>query len=84
MALTKGVHVVIDQARLPLKQAVYFDTEDGRMMFAIPRAGKTYVGTSDTFYEGDPEKPMAEKPFSMADRITSSGVFLPSQKVVCV
>lgn len=61
MALTKGVHVVIDQARLPLKQAVYFDTEDGRMMFAIPRAGKTYVGTSDTFYEGDPEKPMAEE-----------------------
>ena len=61
MALTKGVHVVIDQGRLPLKQAVYFDTEDGRMMFAIPRAGKTYVGTSDTFYEGDPEVPIAEE-----------------------
>ncbi|WP_416149093.1 glycerol-3-phosphate dehydrogenase/oxidase [Salipaludibacillus sp. HK11] len=49
--LTKGVHIVIDQSRFPLKQAVYFDTEDdGRMMFAIPREGKAYVGTTDTHY----------------------------------
>ncbi|WP_227939630.1 glycerol-3-phosphate dehydrogenase/oxidase [Alkalihalobacillus deserti] len=52
--LTKGVHLVIDQSRFPLKQAVYFDTEkDGRMIFAIPRDGKTYVGTTDTFYNED-------------------------------
>lgn len=24
------------------------------MVFAIPRDGKTYVGTTDTFYEDDP------------------------------
>ncbi|WP_017728726.1 glycerol-3-phosphate dehydrogenase/oxidase [Halalkalibacterium ligniniphilum] len=54
LKLSKGVHLVIDQDRFPLKQAVYFDTEhDGRMIFAIPREGKTYVGTTDTFYEGD-------------------------------
>ncbi|MDT8862373.1 glycerol-3-phosphate dehydrogenase/oxidase [Alkalihalobacillus sp. MEB130] len=52
--LTKGVHLVIDQSRFPLKQAVYFDTEkDGRMVFAIPRDGKTYVGTTDTVYNED-------------------------------
>lgn len=53
--LTKGVHLVIDQNRFPLKQAVYFDTEkkDGRMVFAIPRDGKTYVGTTDTFYKDE-------------------------------
>jgi glycerol-3-phosphate dehydrogenase len=52
--LTKGVHLVIDSSRFPLKEAVYFDTpfNDGRMMFAIPRAGKTYVGTTDTNYKG--------------------------------
>ena len=55
--LSKGVHIVIDQGTFPLKQAVYFDTPDGRMIFAIPRAGKTYVGTTDTFYEGDPINP---------------------------
>lgn len=52
--LTKGIHVVIDKSRFPLKQAIYFDTEkDGRMIFAIPRDGKTYVGTTDTHYKGD-------------------------------
>ncbi|MDM5312063.1 glycerol-3-phosphate dehydrogenase/oxidase [Peribacillus frigoritolerans] len=57
LKLSKGVHVVIDQSRFPLKQALYFDTPDGRMIFAIPRAGKAYVGTTDTFYDGDPAVP---------------------------
>jgi glycerol-3-phosphate dehydrogenase len=50
---TKGVHLVFDGKRFPLKQAIYFDTPDGRMVFAIPRSGKTYVGTTDTVYKGD-------------------------------
>jgi glycerol-3-phosphate dehydrogenase len=50
LRLTKGVHIVFDQSAFPLHQAVYFDTPDGRMVFAIPREGKTYVGTTDTFY----------------------------------
>jgi len=53
LQLTKGVHFVIDKSRFPLKQAIYFDTMDNRMIFAIPRDGKTYVGTTDTVYEGD-------------------------------
>lgn len=55
LILSKGVHLVFDAADFPLKQAIYFDTKDGRMVFAIPRDGKTYVGTTDTFYEGDPK-----------------------------
>lgn len=51
LKLSKGVHIVIDQKRFPLKQAIYFDTPDGRMVFAIPRDGKTYVGTTDTFHD---------------------------------
>ncbi|QGQ99013.1 glycerol-3-phosphate dehydrogenase/oxidase [Paenibacillus psychroresistens] len=51
--LTKGVHLVFDQRRFPLKQATYFDTADKRMVFAIPRDGKTYIGTTDTTYTGD-------------------------------
>jgi len=57
LILSKGVHVVIDQSRFPLRQAVYFDTPDGRMIFAIPRNGKAYVGTTDTFYNGDKAHP---------------------------
>ena len=51
MILSKGVHLVFDQSAFPLQQAVYFDTPDKRMVFAIPRDGKTYVGTTDTFYD---------------------------------
>ena len=54
LILSKGVHIVFDQSKFPLQQAIYFDTPDGRMVFAIPRNGKTYVGTTDTFYKGDP------------------------------
>lgn len=61
LTLTKGVHIVIDQSRFPLKQAVYFDTPDKRMVFAIPRNGKTYVGTTDTFYNSDPIAPRMTK-----------------------
>jgi glycerol-3-phosphate dehydrogenase len=57
LRLTKGIHLVIDQSVFPLKQAIYFDTPDGRMVFAIPRDGKTYVGTTDTFYDSDPAHP---------------------------
>ncbi|KIL38862.1 glycerol-3-phosphate dehydrogenase [Gordoniibacillus kamchatkensis] len=53
LRLTKGIHLVFDGKRFPLRQAIYFDTPDGRMVFAIPRDGKTYVGTTDTDYAGD-------------------------------
>ena len=51
--LTKGVHLVVAHEKLPVKQAVYFDIPDGRMMFAIPRGKVTYFGTTDTNYQQD-------------------------------
>lgn len=60
LRLTKGIHLVVDQANFPLKQAIYFDTEsDKRMIFAVPRDGKTYIGTTDTVYEADKAHPIA-------------------------
>ncbi len=51
--LTKGVHLVFPKEKLPVKQSVYFDIPDGRMMFAIPRGKVTYVGTTDTNFNLD-------------------------------
>ncbi|WKX77772.1 glycerol-3-phosphate dehydrogenase/oxidase [Zobellia laminariae] len=51
--LTKGVHLVFPKKKLPIKQSVYFDVPDGRMMFAIPRGKVTYVGTTDTNFNKD-------------------------------
>lgn len=59
--LTKGIHVVVKKDRLPVKQAVYFDVKDGRMIFAIPRSNKVYIGTTDTNYAGDTNLPFATK-----------------------
>jgi glycerol-3-phosphate dehydrogenase len=50
LQLTKGVHLVVSHEKLPIKQAVYFDVKDGRMIFVIPRNGKTYIGTTDTVF----------------------------------
>ncbi|MFC7321929.1 glycerol-3-phosphate dehydrogenase/oxidase [Halobacillus campisalis] len=57
LQLTKGVHLVFDQSDFPLQQAIYFDTPDGRMIFAIPRDGKTYVGTTDTPFDEEIDHP---------------------------
>jgi len=48
--LTKGVHLVVAREKLPVQQAIYFDVDDGRMIFAIPRGRTTYIGTTDTNY----------------------------------
>lgn len=64
LMLTKGVHLVVDHARLPVRQAAYFDVADGRMIFVIPRDGKTYIGTTDTFYKmslGRPRTTVADR-----------------------
>lgn len=51
--LTKGVHLVVPKEKLPVNQSIYFDVDDGRMIFAIPRGKTTYIGTTDTNYTGD-------------------------------
>jgi glycerol-3-phosphate dehydrogenase len=61
LRLTKGVHIVFDQSKFPLRQAMYYDTPDGRMVFAVPRDGKTYVGTTDTNYNEDITNPKMSK-----------------------
>ena len=56
LQLTKGVHLVFPFDKFPIKQSVYFDVPDGRMIFGIPRGKVTYVGTTDTKYTGDPKE----------------------------
>ncbi len=59
--LTKGVHIVVPNHRLPVKQAIYFNVDDGRMIFAIPRGRTTYIGTTDTSYTGDKDNVFASR-----------------------
>jgi len=55
LQLTKGIHLVVDHARLPLRHAVVMTARDKRSVFAIPRDGISYLGTTDTFVP-EPER----------------------------
>jgi glycerol-3-phosphate dehydrogenase len=59
--LTKGVHIVVSRQRFPVRQAIYFNVDDGRMIFAIPRGQVTYIGTTDTNYTGNKDEVVATR-----------------------
>lgn len=54
---TKGIHLVVDAARLPIHHALMMASpRDQRVVFAIPWGlGRTVVGTTDTFFDGSPD-----------------------------
>ncbi|MEM1229741.1 MAG: glycerol-3-phosphate dehydrogenase/oxidase [Pseudomonadota bacterium] len=54
LRLSKGVHIVLSQDRLPVRNLVMIEADDGRLMFVIGRGRYTYVGTTDTRYDGPP------------------------------
>ncbi len=57
---TKGVHLVC--RALTDRALVLFSRVDNRLMFAIPRAGLTWIGTTDTDFSGDPATARADPP----------------------
>jgi glycerol-3-phosphate dehydrogenase len=56
---TKGVHLVCRP--LTDRALVLFSAVDKRLLFAIPRAGLTWIGTTDTDFTGDPANARAER-----------------------
>lgn len=63
---SQGIHLVVDADFLPGQQALMIpETEDGRVMFAIPWQGKVLLGTTDTprpdLRQLDDPQPLAEE-----------------------
>ncbi len=53
---TKGVHVVVDRARIDHRDAVAFTSPiDGRVMFVLPWGELSYIGTTDTDTSDPPD-----------------------------
>jgi len=46
--LSKGVHIVVPAARLPVKEMVICNTQDRRSIFVIRHGEVVYIGTTDT------------------------------------
>ena len=58
LAHSQGIHLVVDTGFLPGNTALLIpETEDGRVMFAIPWQGKVLLGTTDTERADLPQDP---------------------------
>lgn len=79
---TKGVHIVVERTRLPVNNAVVcFHPTDGRVLFAIPWGDRTYVGTTDTDYVGDPADVAADAA-DVRYLLDAANVYFPGSKLV--
>ena len=50
---SKGTHLVVSKEKMPCQTALYFELEDKRMIFAIPKDDKVYIGTTEEAYHED-------------------------------
>ena len=56
---SQGVHIVLDSSFLPGNSAIMVpQTDDGRVLFALPWHNRTLVGTTDTYVENYPLEPL--------------------------
>jgi glycerol-3-phosphate dehydrogenase len=58
IAPSRGTHLLIDQADLPMgKAACIVPAGEGRMIFSLPWYGRTLIGTTDNDFDGDTAHP---------------------------
>lgn len=58
-----GAHLVLRAGAIRASTAIVIpETDDGRLAFIVPWAGRPLLGTTDTPYEGDLEAPEASAP----------------------
>jgi glycerol-3-phosphate dehydrogenase len=58
IAPSRGTHLLLDQADLPMgKAACIVPAGEGRMIFSLPWYGRTLIGTTDNDFEGDTTHP---------------------------
>jgi glycerol-3-phosphate dehydrogenase len=77
---TKGVHIVVDRARLPLGRALLVK-QGKRVVFCLPWGARSVIGTTDTFYEGPIDEAEADR--SDVDYLLEVGNhYFPEAKLV--
>jgi glycerol-3-phosphate dehydrogenase len=52
---SRGTHIILDKAQLPLVGGAIVPAGSGRSIFALPWLGRTLIGTTDNDYEGELE-----------------------------
>ena len=79
LRLTKGIHLVIDRARLPVPSAIVI-TEGKRLLFVLPWGDRVILGTTDTDYHGAPED-LAVEASDVSYVLRTVNEFFPSAAV---
>lgn len=74
---SKGVHVVVPRARLPLSEAVVMTAGDGRVVFALPWRHVSVLGTTDTPFSGDLSEPRITRSDAQYLLDTANRHFIP-------
>lgn len=55
LSLSKGTHIVVRSRDAPVRQPLVIQARaQRRILFAVPWGTRTYLGTTDSAYEGDP------------------------------
>lgn len=55
---SRGTHILLDQADLPMgRAACIVPAGEGRMIFSLPWYGRTLIGTTDNDFDGDTTHP---------------------------
>ncbi len=57
LQLTRGIHLVVSRSKLPVEHSVVLRAPDGRSTFVVPAGAYSYIGTTDTYYDGEREEP---------------------------
>ena len=79
LRLSKGIHIVIERARLPVPSAVVI-TEGKRILFVLPWGERVIIGTTDTDYRGAPED-VAVEPRDVDYVLRTVNTFFPAVKL---
>ncbi len=75
---TKGIHCLLPSMT---EHAVYLPTEDDRMIFVVPWRDFSLVGTTDTDFDGDPDRVWATRD-EVTYLLAAVAKVLPDRRVV--
>jgi glycerol-3-phosphate dehydrogenase len=86
LRLSRGAHVTVSAARLPLRQPVASSSPDGRLLFAVPFGSVTLLGTTDQDFTGSPDDVAADGAdvrflLAAANAVFSSASLVPADVV---
>lgn len=59
--LTKGVHIVVEKSRLPVRNSLVLADDAGRIIFVMPHGDCVLIGTTDTDFTGDRGRVAADR-----------------------